>query len=441
MVTINTQMLIEYFYKLQNGQVAYANDGDFGDNGLTEAWNSMVAQIIRDKNDVAAEVNNILKEVTQMDRVRDIVIGMENQDQTISMIANNSKQMAESISSSAQLATTVSENSGTASNLSREGYQTITKAFSFVDSSFNSIDGVNKQMVQVLEQTKQIDEIVNIIKTIAKQTNLLALNAAIESARAGEHGRGFSVVANEVNKLADNTRESVMKIEKFIDELQEHVQISVNNMQNTSDQLQAGKELVDGALESINKINTSVNKIADEIVQIAASNEEQAATSEEISSETDELSKTTADLSQKTNHTALTIFNVSTKLNKLRTVTTQNTEGFSKNELLDMYIVDHLMWRWRIYNMLLGFEKIDTHNVGNHKSCRLGNWYYNIVDSKIKADFSFSQIERPHVEFHRAVHDTVQAYNNKDLMKAGQHFQELDEYSNEVVQLLQRLKN
>jgi len=155
----------------------------------------------------------------------------------------------------------------------------------------NSAENIEK----LGESSKQIGEIISVIDDIADQTNLLALNAAIEAARAGEQGRGFAVVADEVRKLAERTTEATKQIANMIKGIQSETQEAVVAMNKGTEEVQSGIELADKAGESLQQILASTRDLMDMINQIAAASEEQSSTSEQISKNVVSISKVTAE--------------------------------------------------------------------------------------------------------------------------------------------------
>ncbi len=161
-------------------------------------------------------------------------------------------------------------------------------------------DVVRKSAVTIQELGKssnQIGEIVSVIDDIADQTNLLALNAAIEAARAGEQGRGFAVVADEVRKLAERTTKATKEIAQMIKKIQSETSGAVTAMQQGTKEVENGIQLTDKAGTALDEIVSVSQKVTDMVTQIAAASEEQSVTSEEISKNVEAITTVTQETS------------------------------------------------------------------------------------------------------------------------------------------------
>ncbi len=229
-------------------------------------------------------------------------------------IASSSEQMArgtsEQTSQTAQVSSAVEEmtativesskNASEASGMAREAATAATEGTRVVSQT---IEGMNKiakvvqdsaSTIQALSKSSdQIGEIIGVIDDIADQTNLLALNAAIEAARAGEQGRGFAVVADEVRKLAERTTKATKEITDMIKGIQADTKGAVVSMEQGIQEVDSGRQLADKAGESLNAILGFSQRVQDMIQQIASAAEQQSAASEQIARNVESIANVT----------------------------------------------------------------------------------------------------------------------------------------------------
>ncbi|WP_419555282.1 methyl-accepting chemotaxis protein [Pseudomonas putida] len=208
---------------------------------------------------------------------------MQQQYQEIDQVATASQEMSATAHDVAHNAAQAAEATHGAEQATREGLTVIGKTTASIDSLAQAITVAVHQVEGLALSSDKIGSVLEVIRSISEQTNLLALNAAIEAARAGEAGRGFAVVADEVRNLARHTRDSIEEIRQVIERLQANTHEVVEAMQDGAEQAKAGVQQVGQASAALNKIGEAVSVITDMNLQIASAAEQQSAVAEEVS--------------------------------------------------------------------------------------------------------------------------------------------------------------
>jgi methyl-accepting chemotaxis protein len=204
------------------------------------------------------------------------------QKEEIDKVATAMNEMSATVQEVARNATEAAEAAHRADSETTNGKNVVAQAIEAIDLLANEVDDAAKVINRLENDSEEIGAILDVIRGIAEQTNLLALNAAIEAARAGEQGRGFAVVADEVWTLAQRTQQSIQEIQNMIERLQAGAQEAVKAMQQGRTRAQAGVEQAAAAGTSLETITAAVGTISDMNAQIATAAEEQSVVAEEI---------------------------------------------------------------------------------------------------------------------------------------------------------------
>ncbi|MDF2614511.1 MAG: methyl-accepting chemotaxis protein signaling domain protein [Clostridia bacterium] len=437
---IHKDILLRVISDATEGKTTRLTTADTECKDLIEKWNEMISTLCDSRKNTIMQVNDLLRTVTKMDSVRDMIKSVNKQTEALNSMSASSEELSASIEDVANMSQQVSESSNEARQVTETGVKKISDSIGFVRKAFGDISIINNQMHEVKEKTQVINQIIDIVKGIADQTNLLALNAAIEAARAGEQGRGFAVVADEVKKLADHTKSSVLDIQRNIAELQSNIDLSVQTISSTSLQLETGTQLVDDALDSINVINDSIESVNNAIMQVAANTEEQTAVTESFAGSIMDLSQQAGYIDNNCQGTGKIIYDLSKTIDSIRMEMVKNRLCLTDADMVEIYKTDHLLWRWRVYNMLLGNEQVDINIVGDYKQCRLGKWYYGIDCEKYKNSKAFADLEKPHIELHEIAKQAVIAYGRNDMKGAEEGLEKMDKCSRRVFDSLDEIK-
>jgi methyl-accepting chemotaxis protein len=199
-----------------------------------------------------------------------------------SQVAVASEEMTQTVMDMAKNAASIAVSSTEASEAAKKGGEMVNRTVKDIDAIALTA-AESSRIVQTLgDRSKEIGNIIGVISDIADQTNLLALNAAIEAARAGEHGRGFAVVADEVRKLAEQTTMATKEIEQTIGSIRTEVEKAISAMDDTASKVKSGVDLANESGKALGHIVTGVTGLQSMIQQIASATEEMSATTDEI---------------------------------------------------------------------------------------------------------------------------------------------------------------
>ncbi len=277
---------------------------------------------------------------------------------------------------------TITSATQSASELADNSSHTIQEIVSELNELSEQVNINNHSIVELTNQTNNITSVIELITDIADQTNLLALNAAIEAARAGEHGRGFAVVADEVRKLAERTHKATGEISVSIKSLQQ----DMNEIQTSSD---AMKITVDGSAEKINGFEDTLIELSNNSSKIV-----------------------------------------------------NYSFGMESSIFVVLAKIDHILYKSRAYNSIVSREKILP--TSNPHECRLGKWYDGEGKKRFSKTLSYSKIAAPHAVVHNNANENLKYLEEgKDILeydnKIVANFETMEDASDELFKLMDEM--
>jgi len=291
-----TEVMLEAMNKFADGDLTIS---------LNIEKNDEIGKLFEGFNKAVSNMGNLLSQVTEAVQAtasasneissssEEMAAGAQEQSSQTTEVAGAVEQMTKTIMETTKNASTASEAAKNSGIIAKEGGRVVTETI----EGMNRVAQVVKQSAEMVhtlgKNSDQIGEIVQVIDDIADQTNLLALNAAIEAARAGEQGRGFAVVADEVRKLAERTTKATKEIASMIKQIQKDTEGAVQSMNQGTNEVARGKELANKAGDSLREIIAGADEVVDMVTQVAAANEEQSSAAEQISKNIEGISNVT----------------------------------------------------------------------------------------------------------------------------------------------------
>jgi methyl-accepting chemotaxis protein len=399
-------------------------------NTFISRLHDIVARVTEDTVKLSGSAGQLFQNAQRMS------IAVDRSALQASTVATASEEMAATACDIARNCCMAAESAGEANNNANLGASVIMETVNVMSEVAGAVQQSSQSVSRLGEQSDQIGAIVGTIEDIADQTNLLALNAAIEAARAGEQGRGFAVVADEVRALAERTTRATKEISAMIKSIQAETTGAVHTMGVSEKNVDRGIGEAGRSADTLISIIDSINGVTTQVSQIATAAEEQTATTNEINQNICAINDNISESSRITREVADESNNLGKLAEGLQESVTEFRTHSSDVLILEIAKNDHRLFVNRIKAAVEGYLDIDPTTLATHHTCRFGKWYDNLGEDMCGQLASFKAIIPPHEAVHRVAKDALVAAGNGETAKAHQMIREMEGYSHKIVDLL-----
>ncbi|MET4559819.1 globin-coupled sensor protein [Lysinibacillus parviboronicapiens] len=390
---------------------------------------------------VVSEISSLMDVNAKIMYMKDLVFSLDKQNEEIQSSTAATQEIAASINEVARMSSRISEKTTDSVDHAVKGKNAIEHALTEIFKTEETFTTIVDSFTELQKRVNDIEHVVTLINQIADQTNLLALNASIEAARAGEHGKGFAVVAQEVRKLAEGTVSALSEVSTNVHHLKSYSNDVSKSITETTSIIKEATVEAKESLPLLNAIVSAIEGINIDVTNTAAISQEQAAAIDEVSARMIEISSLQDDIRDYSHNTSSDIHLLGKEINRFRNdIITNNNVQLSSIALLQLSKADHILWKWRIYNMFLGLEHVLPHDVSSHKDCRLGKWY---TAKRTIERFGHLQDYRDLDTYHARVHESAklaaEAHEAGNIHKAEGHLEEVNQASERVLYFINNL--
>lgn len=428
-----------------------SGDGNLSDR-LDETGNDEISRLARAYNASTAKVAQLVEKVTNTTSDLGTVVaefsglsehtnrGITRQQEQTTLVATAMTEMSATVHDVAKSTSHTAEAALKADEQSKAGQQVVSNTIKSIEKLATEVDRAVETINRVEADSARIGTVMDVIRGVADQTNLLALNAAIEAARAGEQGRGFAVVADEVRTLAQRTQDSIQEIHEMIESLQAGVNHAVSIMKVSKQQAQESVSNAAEAGESLAAITQSVDTITSMSSQIATAAEEQSAVAEDINKNVVEINHLAEETVKDAEKSSLASEQLANYVEDLLQLLGNFHTGGSHVVELHRAKAAHLAWKSKLRAFLDGKATLDKSAAFSHTECVFGHWYYSEGTQHFGQLPEMTAVEEPHKQLHEIIRRIVELKDRGERDAAEALYEQVEPLSEQIVELISSLE-
>ena len=418
------ELLLQAMDKIIAGDFSEVSAEGFRDPIYAEKLNQMIGAYKKANNNYIMRLNEAMQSIGDNSYVKNMLDQVYTQQQSITDMNSSSQILKESIGNISDAMGEIRDNTHDMLQVSQSSAANMNDSITVVNESSQKIADINNQVNAFHEKINKIGEIVDIVKKVASQSNLLALNASIEAARAGEAGKGFAVVADQVRQLSGNTAESAEDIVKYVAELRTDIGELALSMNETTSKLAEGNEKVEQSLESIRQMNQQMNQIKDRVDNAFEDIDTQTDVTKDFTRQIESISKSYKELSDDCTEMGTHVYKIGRYIDTTRSDMVRGFAEITQQDWLDVFINDHFILMWRVYNNAVDFERLRKEQLNNPKTCKIGKWLAAQTNPQITGSAEFKEVIETHNNIHKYATLSWEAKDREDIQGAMDYFQQ-----------------
>lgn len=420
--TNDNQLLMDAMEQVISGNYAPVDTTQFQNPLLADKFNEVIMAFKKSNNNFVMRMNEAMEHIGNSSYVKEMVEQVTSQTVSIQEMTESSKDLESSINSISEEVGFIKNNAQAAIEVSQKSVDNMNETITSVKESVDEIKSINDKVQDFHEKIEQITKIIDMVKKIANQSGLLALNASIEAARAGEAGKGFAVVANQVKELSNNTTQSAETVVRYVSELQTSINELISLVNNTTIHLEEGNQKVLQSVQDINSMSEHMNLINDRINNIYDAVNTQSDVTNTFVKSIELIAESYETLHQDCINTGSHLYRIGRYVDTTRSDMARGFSELTTQDWIRVFQIDHLIFTWRVYNNLAGFEHLKITQLNNPKGCKFGKWAGEQTDPKIINNSLFKELLSYHEGIHKHACDSWYAAEDGDRETALKHF-------------------
>ncbi len=433
--------LVSVMERISKGELQSADEKEFSHPETARALNRVLDSGLLANNLIAMRLNESMATIGDSSKVRTMLEEVIEQNKTVQTIEDSGNELKDSISAVQSSVQDIQKEAQEMNGTARTCTSDMNKSIDIMNMLSDRMTEVGQQVESFRTQLDQINSIIDSIKDLADNSSLLALNASIEAARAGESGRGFAVVAQQMGQLSNQTTSFADDVVGYVANLNNGITALTQAVESTAAQMNTGNESLKKSVDSLMAMDEQIEGIGTDIGNIYQEINHQSELTKDFIGIGTTMAQSYNNLYDECLETGKFLYKISRNVDGTRGDMARLRSKLPVQDWLNIFKVDHLIFTWRLYNMIVGFETLRIDQLNNPNGCKLGKWLAAQTDPAITSSEAFKNVKKTHEELHRYACDCFNANQSNDREAAMTHFESAYRTYQTLMHDIDRLKS